>query len=206
MAVIRGRDDPYAWSVVPAGAGDQVQRWARRGGSPTGRLRLVGRERYRPELAPPRGPGVVAMIGAESTERGWGAVDAEAVVLVRRGATRRGVADAVIALETPHAVLLGHPEPLSRRLDGLTRREHEVLTEMGLGRVDKEIATNLHVTRQTAQRYVRRVLKKLRVANRTEAARVALLGDPPPARHNTDSTRNGPYGPLRDPFSREAGS
>jgi DNA-binding CsgD family transcriptional regulator len=178
MAVIPGGREPFASSVVLVGATDQVQRWARRGASPTGRLRLVEEARYRSELAPRLAPGVIAMIGPESTSRRGDGVDAEAVVLVRRSATRRGVADAVMALETPHALLLGRPERLSLRLAGLTRREQEVLTELALGKVNKEIAKNLHVTRQTAQRYVRRVLKKLRVTNRTEAARVALLGDP----------------------------
>ncbi len=121
------------------------------------------------------------MAGPERGERSGEGIAAEAVVLVRPGATRRGIADALTALETPHALLLGRPEGLSARLDGLTQREQEVLTELALGKVNKEIARTLHVTGQTAQRYVRRVLKKLRVTNRTEAARVALLGDPAPS-------------------------
>lgn len=160
--------------------GDRVQQWAWRPGSPTGRLRLLERDGRRSELAPPLVPGVIALVTPESSEPRWDGMDAEAVVLVRPGATRRGVADAVTALETPHALLLGRPESLSHRLDGLTRREQEVLTELALGKVNKEIAKSLHLTRQTAQRYVRRVLKKLRVTNRTEAARLALLGDLPP--------------------------
>jgi DNA-binding CsgD family transcriptional regulator len=168
------------------GAGDRAQQWTWRTGSPTGRLRLLGRERHGSDLVPRPAPRPIAMIGPEPRERRREGMDAEAVVLVRSGATRRGIADAVTALETPHALLLGRPDGLSARLDGLTPREQEVLTELALGKVNKEIARTLHLTGQTTQRYVRRVLQKLRVTNRTEAARVALLGDPAPPTDLTD--------------------
>jgi DNA-binding CsgD family transcriptional regulator len=181
VVVIRPRQDPPASSVVLAGAGDEAQRWTWRTGSPSGRLRLLDREPHdESELVPRPAPGLNASTGPERGAPGWEGMDAEAVVLVRPGATRRGIADAVTALETPYALLLGRPEGLSARLDGLTPREQEVLTELALGKVNKEIARTLHLTGQTAQRYVRRVLQKLRVTNRTEAARVALLGDPAP--------------------------
>ncbi len=121
------------------------------------------------------------MIRAEGAEwRRW-ATDAEAVLRVRRTATPRDVADAVAAVETPDATLLGRAA-LSERLAGLTRREHQVLTEVALGKVNKEIASDLRITGRTAQRYVRRILRKLGVTNRTQAARLALLGDPPRSR------------------------
>jgi DNA-binding NarL/FixJ family response regulator len=122
---------------------------------------------------------VIAMIGPDAGARRWGGANAEAVLLVRRNATGQGIEDAMTALATPHALVLGRPASLSPELAALTPREHEVLTELALGKVNKEIARDLHLTRQTAQRYVGRVLNKLGVSNRTEAARVALLGRQP---------------------------
>lgn len=99
-------------------------------------------------------------------------------VLINPGsAAPQAVADALAASETPHALFLGSSPPLSNLLDVLSHREQEVLTELALGKVNKEIATELGVSRQTAERYVRRVLNKLGVVNRTQAARVALFGD-----------------------------
>lgn len=156
---------------------DQFQYGPRPAGLPSAGLHVIGSDPHHPALAvhTPRTPPVIAR--KKTVWRRLG-TDAEPMVLLRENATPRGVADAVTALKTPDALLLGPPYRLSSRLEGLTRREHEVLTELALGKVNKEIARNLHVTRETARRYVGRVLKKLRVANRTQAARLALLGDP----------------------------
>lgn len=167
---------PSAFPVVLIGESEDVDRWARAEGSPN-----------RSDPARRVAPSMIAVIDQGSD--GWrcGQKDTEAILLVRRNVTRRGVADAVTALATPHALLLGRSGGPPRGLRGLTRREHEVLTELALGRVNKEIARDLHITRQTAQRYVGRVLKKLRVTNRTEAARLALLGEPPSSTRVVDS-------------------
>jgi DNA-binding NarL/FixJ family response regulator len=57
---------------------------------------------------------------------------------------------------------------------GLTRREVEVLRLLVGGRSDREIAAALFIGHRTAQDHVSNVIAKLGVANRTEAAAVAV--------------------------------
>jgi non-specific serine/threonine protein kinase len=57
---------------------------------------------------------------------------------------------------------------------GLTRREREVLHLLVLGRTDREIAAALFIGHRTAQDHVSHILAKLGVANRTEAAALAV--------------------------------
>ncbi len=52
---------------------------------------------------------------------------------------------------------------------GLTRREQEVLTELGRGRTNRDIASKLGVSTATINKHVQQVLKKLRVRNRGQA-------------------------------------
>ncbi|MFT4039260.1 MAG: LuxR C-terminal-related transcriptional regulator [Thermomicrobiales bacterium] len=56
----------------------------------------------------------------------------------------------------------------------LSPREHEVLRYLVAGRSDPAIAAELHIGRRTVQTHVGAILRKLRAANRTEAAAVAL--------------------------------
>jgi two-component system NarL family response regulator len=58
-------------------------------------------------------------------------------------------------------------------LERLSRRETEVLAEIRLGRTNREIAETLSVSTSTVNKHVQRVLRKLRVRNRAEAATVA---------------------------------
>ena len=57
---------------------------------------------------------------------------------------------------------------------GLSPREHEVLTIVAEGRTDREIAARLFISERTVHVHVRRVLAKLGVASRTEAAGLAI--------------------------------
>jgi DNA-binding NarL/FixJ family response regulator len=71
--------------------------------------------------------------------------------------------------------------------DPLTPRENEILALVREGRSSKEIARELGITRSTVRCHVQRVLTKLGVASRLQAAAVAppLAGshppDPPPS-------------------------
>lgn len=66
------------------------------------------------------------------------------------------------------------PSGRTERPFGITGREHEVLSQLAEGKTNKEIARALAVTQETAKTYVKRVLAKLGVENRTEAAIVAI--------------------------------
>ena len=59
------------------------------------------------------------------------------------------------------------------RLDGLTPREVDVLAALGRGLSNQGIATDLFITEATAKTHVSRVLAKLGVASRMQAALVA---------------------------------
>jgi two-component system NarL family response regulator len=65
---------------------------------------------------------------------------------------------------------------LAARLSGeaLTLRELEVLRMMVVGRSNKEIGTALHITEGTVKVHVNHILRKLKVAGRTEAISQAV--------------------------------
>jgi DNA-binding NarL/FixJ family response regulator len=76
-----------------------------------------------------------------------------------------GVATQVLALNaTCHAQLGTHTD------DGLTEREREVLACIAEGASNAQIARMLGLTTKTVQNYVSRILDKLHVADRTQAA------------------------------------
>jgi DNA-binding NarL/FixJ family response regulator len=91
------------------------------------------------------------------------------------------------------------PESPSARL---TYRECEVLDLVGLGLSNRQIAARLVITERTAETHVARVLRKLGLRSRTQAAVWAVrlgLGHGPPGpgaaeiRGSTDDSR--PIGP-----------
>jgi DNA-binding CsgD family transcriptional regulator/tetratricopeptide (TPR) repeat protein len=57
---------------------------------------------------------------------------------------------------------------------GLSPREHEVLDILAEGRTDRDIAARLFISERTVHVHVRRILAKLGVSSRTEAAGVAI--------------------------------
>jgi DNA-binding CsgD family transcriptional regulator len=90
-------------------------------------------------------------------------------VFERLGANRD--ADEVAALLRT----LGAPARLRRdaAASSLTAREQEVFTLLGEGLTNAEIAQRLFITPKTAEHHVGRVLNKLGVRSRTEAATLA---------------------------------
>lgn len=72
------------------------------------------------------------------------------------------------------------PEDVGQRLesrrtyDPLTPRELAVLHEMAKGLANKQIASVLNITQNTAKGYLKNILYKLHAADRTEAVTVAI--------------------------------
>jgi len=65
---------------------------------------------------------------------------------------------------------LKRPSSLPPADDPLTPRELEVLQRLALGRSNREIGDDLSITPRTVATYVRSILDKLHLANRTQAA------------------------------------
>ena len=57
-----------------------------------------------------------------------------------------------------------------RDSSGLSRREREVLLQIGSGLTNRQIAARLGISSNTVDKHVQQVLKKLQVRNRVQAA------------------------------------
>ena len=60
-----------------------------------------------------------------------------------------------------------------RDSSGLSRREREVLLQIGSGLTNRQIAARLGISSNTVDKHVQQVLKKLQVRNRVQAAILA---------------------------------
>ncbi|MFI9102942.1 response regulator [Streptomyces fildesensis] len=81
--------------------------------------------------------------------------------LIAPGVTRRLIADFV---GRPGAAPKRSPRPV----EGITEREREVLTLIGLGRTNSEIADDLFITVATAKSHVSRLMAKLGARDRVQ--------------------------------------
>ena len=121
------------------------------------------------------------------------AVDADLVTLAMRGGAAgflykdvdpdalvravRSVHDGHTLLAADAAGSLLRPSAAAQAVHGvgaLTSREREVLARIADGRSNREIARLLHVSEKTVKTHVSAVLAKLGVADRTQAALVAV--------------------------------
>ena len=65
------------------------------------------------------------------------------------------------------------PDRGRQRLSGLTDRERDVLAEVGRGRTNQEIATELYISPLTAKTHVSRIMSKLRARDRAQLVVIA---------------------------------
>jgi two-component system, NarL family, nitrate/nitrite response regulator NarL len=63
----------------------------------------------------------------------------------------------------------------TRLLNDLTPKELEVLSELGLGLSNREIAQKLYITENTVKKHVSQILDKLHLSDRTQAALYANI-------------------------------
>lgn len=119
---------------------------------------------------------IVVLTALADDRAAQGAMRAGAAAYVLKGAPLEDVRQS-IRLVTSDRVRLpsgAAPPGCIERPFGMTLRELDVLTLLAEGKTNKEIARALGLTQETAKTYVKRVLAKLEVENRTEAAIVAI--------------------------------
>lgn len=80
----------------------------------------------------------------------------------------------LLAPEAAGSLLRSRSAPAVRGIGALTSREREVLAQIAEGRSNREIARLLQVSEKTVKTHVSSVLAKLGVADRTQAALLAV--------------------------------
>ena len=63
------------------------------------------------------------------------------------------------------------------KLEALTKREMEILTQVASGMFNKEIANNLDISERTVKNHISNIFKKIDVSDRTQAAVFAIRND-----------------------------
>jgi DNA-binding CsgD family transcriptional regulator/tetratricopeptide (TPR) repeat protein len=153
-AVGRSGPDPGAWLQAAAGFDELALPW------PAAYARVRAAEAH--VAAGDRTAAAVPLAAARAAAEAMQAAPlVEAADALARRARLR------IEPPTPEAAV-AEPAPL-----GLTPREHEVLLLVAEGRTNREIGETLFMSEKTASVHVSRILAKLRVGGRVEAAAVA---------------------------------
>ena len=128
------------------------------------------------------GAGVLVLTLSEEDASVLAAMRAGAAGYLVKGVAADQVVSAVRAVASGHAVfgptlaarMLGLFEPAETHdpmRPALSEREHEVLALIAEGLTNAEIAERLFISPVTARNHVSNILTKLRVTNRTQAAR-----------------------------------
>jgi DNA-binding CsgD family transcriptional regulator len=88
---------------------------------------------------------------------------------------RTNLLDAVNGAADSASVLLAAENQASRKLPLITAAEHRVLALVAQARSNKEIASELGISPATVKRHMEKILKKLKLRNRVEAAIFGLM-------------------------------
>ena len=173
-ARLAGRPDPALWGIavsrweeVSQPHPEAIARWRRADALLAGE---DGRAEAEAELR--RAHEIAKRIGATP-------LLIQVDTLARRARIALGDDDAGVAADAADAVPATAAEQAVAQL-GLTPREHEVLLLVAEGRTNREIGETLFMSEKTASVHVSRILAKLGVRSRTEAAAAAhRIGLPP---------------------------
>ena len=90
---------------------------------------------------------------------------------IRQAYAGQGVLSPEITMQVMRAAALSQNR---QAVSNLSQRECEVLVELARGATTTEIASNLVISKNTVKTHIGRILKKLDVANRAEAAVAAV--------------------------------
>ena len=128
---------------------------------------------------------ILVLTSFADSERVFMAIKAGAIGYLLKDDTREQLMQAIhdvskgqaslhpsIAMKVIHEI--NHPAELMYTADPLTPRELETLRLIARGLSNIEIAAELYVHERTIAKYVSRILEKLHLANRTQAALYAL--------------------------------
>jgi DNA-binding CsgD family transcriptional regulator len=110
---------------------------------------------------------------AQDGDRDRAATTASSALATAEGAGALALADRIRAAARRHRLRLQGVEPDDNPAHRLTAREREVLMLLAQGRTNHQIADGLFMSPKTASVHVSRIITKLGVANRTEAAAYA---------------------------------
>jgi DNA-binding CsgD family transcriptional regulator len=163
QARANGRADPerheaaaQAWDAVERPYPAALMRWR------AGEALVAAGEREAATTTLERAHAVAARLGA-----GWLRGEIEGLAARARLVLAGGDGDGAPAAE-PVAAAVAQEDPF-----GLTPRERQVLVLVAEGRTNREIGDSLFMAEKTASVHVSRILSKLDVRSRTEAAAVA---------------------------------
>jgi DNA-binding NarL/FixJ family response regulator len=125
----------------------------------------------------PSPPQVIILSSFEPDERVCDAVEAGATGFLLKDSSRTNIVEAICAVGSGCCCL---PPWITSRISerkgrpGLSPRELEVLEMVSKGLTNKEIAQAIQVSHFTVRNHVRRIIDKLDVGDRTEAATLAI--------------------------------
>jgi FixJ family two-component response regulator len=86
------------------------------------------------------------------------------------------VAEAVVSSARRHEEELERNE-IRRRVDSLTAREHQVMTQVVQGKANKVIASDLGVSQRTVEIHRSRVMEKMQAGSLAQLVRMVLIAE-----------------------------
>lgn len=144
---------------------------------------------------------ILVLTGFDASHDAYQAIKTGALGYLLKDATRAQLLQAIrdvangqasiqpaIAMKVIHEI--DHPSQVMYTVDPLTKREMETLKLISQGYTNEEIAAIMGVHERTVAKYVTAILRKLQLANRTQAALYAIREGLTEPRDRVMSRRN----------------